>query len=305
MTYSEIQKLLLDYNSNPDTQSIRNYYSNKSFFEVISKTRDEGTHSAFLAWLLKGEEITSKQDKPLMLFLDLLINNSEGIDTPLQRDEVLKATILSRTLELNNIKTYTEKTVKDVSTIPSRDRLDIFLTASMNEPVNGKTKLRIVIENKVFSDENKAKMDELNKVTKDSDVDKSFNKAAYKKLSQTQRYYSAVMEHPKDEKYQDETFTIFVYLYPFLKHQNSPLDEHFIPVSYQDILDYVLEPLTGNSGMNKAAETYIREYIKALTVPSISDMDNEMTVLAVDKNEKEKLEKFWNDYKDIITESAE
>ena len=87
-----------------------------------------------------------------MRFLDILINNSNEVDSEI-KNEALKAAILSRTVEYTDVKAITEQTVKDISTIPSRDRLDIYLTVSLTKPVSGKNYLRIIIENKVFSEE--------------------------------------------------------------------------------------------------------------------------------------------------------
>lgn len=304
MEMNIIQEKLLEFNSDLSTQQIRDFYTKKSFLEIVSKSRNEATHSAFLAWLLQGEEFT-KDDAPLLRFLDILVKNSQGIDSPIVSDDALKAAILSRTLELAEVKAVTEQTVKDISTIPSRDRLDIYLTATLAKPVSGKKYLRIIIENKVFSEEMIANekvpknvsgpsMDSLNKAN-------FSGKDAYLKLHQTQRYYSAVVEHPEDKGYNDEAFTIFVFLTPT---GSRPTDPHFIPVTYQDLMDYVLEPLSANPGLEAIVQTYLREYISALSVPSISDSDNALTALAVSKGEKARLEDFWTKYEPIITEAA-
>lgn len=306
MTYADIQKKLLEYNCDPKTQAIREYYNKKSFLEIMSKARSETTHSAFLAWLLKGEGFTSKEDAPLMRFLDVLVKNSNKIDSPVNEASI-KTAILSRTLEYTDVRTFPEQTIKDISEIPSRDRLDIYLTASFIKSINDKKHLRIVIENKIFSDEIKADlggkrktgMDDLTKVKNLDSTNINIEK--YKTLNQTQRYYTAVEEHPKDKKYRDEAITIFVFLTP---SNTRPTDEHFIPVSYQDLMDYVLEPLLGDINLDNSTKIYLQEYVNALSVPSISEFDNEMTVLAVSKKESKKLKDFWGDYKDIIKEAA-
>lgn len=303
MNYSDIQSKLLEFNSDQSTKSIRDYYTRKSFLEILSKTRNETTHSAFIAWLLQGDEF-SKGNAPLMLFLNALLKNSANVDSPINTDEALKAAILSGTLELAGMKATTEQTVKDISTIPSRDRLDIYLTATLAKPVSGKSHLRIIIENKVFAEEMKAdekgrnvtapRMDNLPKA-------QFSDKDDYLKLNQTQRYYSAISEHPKDTAYNDNAFTIYVFLTPRGTHAT---DKHFIPLTYQDLMDYVLDPLVSDMGLEHTVKTYLSEYINALSVPSISDSDNALTVLAVSKGEKARLEDFWTKYEPIITEAA-
>ncbi len=309
MEYAKVQEKLFEFNSDPEAQTIREYYNHKSFLEILSKSRSETTHSAFLAWLLKGDGFGKKEDAPLMRFLDILVKNSESnveIDSPCKTDEYFKAAILSRTLEFSDVNTVTEQIIKDISTIPSKDRLDIYLTASLIKPIGEKKYLRIVIENKVFADEIRAgkgkkgkniggKMDDLIKVEM-SDKDE------YLQLNQTQRYYRAVEEYPKNEIDKKNTITLFVFLTP---KSSKATDKHFIPVSYQDLMDFVLEPLLGNPNLDSSTRTYLQEYINALSVPSISDFDNEMTVLAVSNREKNKLSNFWDNYKDLITAAAE
>jgi hypothetical protein len=300
MDYTEIQEELFKFNSDQDTQAIREYYSKKTFLEILSRSRSETTHSAFLSWLLKGDGFGRQEDAPLMRFLDVLVKNSNMIESPIGKNDEIKAAILSRTLEYTDVKTITEQTVKEISQIPSKDRLDIYLTASLVKPINNKHNLRIVIENKVFSDEirvDNGKMDELAKV----EIDKSIREE-YLKLNQTQRYYKAVMEYPQDSDYNNDTITVFVFLSP---DRNRPTDEHFIPISYQDLMDYVLEPISGNQNLDNKAQLYLQEYINALSVPSISDDNNEMTVLAVSNKEKGRLEVFWRKYNSLITAAAE
>lgn len=302
MTYADIQNRLLAFNSDQETQAIRDFYTKKSFLEILSKSRNETTHSAFLAWLLQGDAFP-KGDAPLMRFLNVLVKNSDGIDSPTRTDDSLRAAILSGTLECADVKVTLEQTVKEISTIPSRDRLDIYLTATLSKPVSGKKYLRIIIENKIFSEEIKAD-EKIRYKTTGMDVlakEQFKGKDDYLKLHQTQRYYSAVVDNPKDTVYNAETFSVFVFLTP---SGSKATDSHFIPVTYQDLMDYVLEPLAGNAVLDASTRIYLQEYINALSVPSISDTDNELTVLAVSKSEKKRLEEFWNKYKDIITEAA-
>lgn len=91
--------------------------------EILSKSRNENTHSAFIAWLLKGEGLGIGDDAPLMHFLDVLVkNDAEGCI-----QEPFRSAILSRTLRLANVEVETEKLVKDVSIVPATDRFDIFV----------------------------------------------------------------------------------------------------------------------------------------------------------------------------------
>ena len=298
MTANEINNKLLSFNSDPQTKAIRDFYNRKSFFEVLSKSRNENTHSSFLAWLLEYGSTGMQEDSPIIKFLDILIRKADCKENLLP--ESLQNAVLSRTIYFSKIETSTEKVIKDLSQIPSRDRLDIFAQCSFPTPLDGKKGLRIVIENKIYSNEilvtdNKfgtqsgGKMDE-------GIGDKQGKYPDYYFKNQTQRYYYALAEKPLDPDY----YTLFVFLTPT---GDKPTDVHYIPVSYQELMDYLLDPLSQIGTMDPLALMYLKEYAKALSVPSISETDTTYTVLAVSSSEKDALIKFWNEYEDLIIEA--
>lgn len=44
-----LKSSIIRFNADPSVKSIRDYYSVKSFMEIISKSRNETAHSSFLA----------------------------------------------------------------------------------------------------------------------------------------------------------------------------------------------------------------------------------------------------------------
>lgn len=298
MTNKEIESKLLTFNSDPQTKAIRDFYNRKSFFEVLSKSRNENTHSSFLAWLLEYGSTGVKDDSPLIKFLDILIRKADCKEN--QLPDSLQNLILSRTLSFSKVDTSTEKFVRDLSEIPSKDRLDIFVQCTFSTPLDGKRGLRIVVENKIYSNEvlvtdtkfgfqSGGEMDEGNGTKQGRYPDYYFK-------NQTQRYYYALAEKPLDTDF----YTLFVFLTPI---GNKPTDEHYIPVSYQDLMEYLLDPLSQIEMMDPSALLYLKEYMRALSVPSISENDNAYTVLAVSNHERKALKKFWEDYKDLVIEA--
>ena len=64
MTESEVQKKLLEFNSDQQAKRVRKYYNQKSFMEILSKSRNENTHS-FLSpgcWAMK--RFVSRTNRP-------------------------------------------------------------------------------------------------------------------------------------------------------------------------------------------------------------------------------------------------
>lgn len=117
----------------------------QSLFHILDVARDEMTHSAFIAWLLKGEnyaEQISFDDvmHPLRLFL-----NSIGVN----EDEMIG---------IESVETSTERMLSDFSeTCNSAERLDIYVQVRRK----GKQDFEVFIENKVYSTErNEDQVDE-------------------------------------------------------------------------------------------------------------------------------------------------
>ena len=294
----------MTFNSDPQAKIIRNYYNRKSFMEILSKSRNENTHSAFIAWLLKGEGLGIGDDAPLMHFLDVLVkNDAEGCI-----QEPFRSAILSRTLRLANVEVETEKLVKDVSIVPATDRFDIFVEGVLSSHKTDFKGIRIVIENKINSDE--ILTDKSSGKQLGGTMDIGFRRANNKRdqaqaqfpkyfseMSQTERYYYAVAEKP----IKNDFFNIFVFLTPDGKKAS---DSHFIPVTYQDIMDFVLDPLMNVDTLDPMASLYLKEYTRALSVPAISEDDTNYTVLAVSEWEQKQLNVFKEKYGDLIAAAA-
>ena len=304
MTNKEIESKLLTFNSDPQAKKIRNYYNRKSFMEILSKSRNENTHSAFIAWLLQGEGLGLGDDAPLMHFLDILVkNDAEGCI-----QEPFRSAILSRTLRLANVEVETEKLVKDVSIIPATDRFDIFVEGELSSYETDYKGVRIVIENKINSEEilTDKSSGEQSGGTMDLGLRRANNKRQqaqaqfpeyFNEMSQTERYYHAVAEMPIKKDY----FNIFVFLTPDGKKASDP---HFIPVTYQDIMDFVLDPLMNVDTLDPMVSLYLKEYTRALSVPAISEDDTNYTVLAVSEWEQKQLNAFKEKYGDLIAAAA-
>lgn len=328
----KIRKSILDYNNNPVVKKLKQEYSRPSFFEMLSKDRSETVHSAFIRWMLQGDDFAvSSQYSPIMLFLDLLIrrdDNQHGSEAKLI-DVQFSNNILTRSVSLTNLHVITEYPVKKLAESKLhqitdkdekeifeeivnkvQDRIDIYLECDIEDNENF-NKLQIIIENKVESVEGTPK-----KTYKGVDN--------YSKLSQTQRYYFAANISKNSEENSNENkqvLQLFVYLTPLstMELDNfTELDDalkctevnNYIQINYQDILDYIIIPLLNSDNLSDRVRVLLNEYKKALTIPSVIEEDEKgekdiqkLLVMASQENERKAISDYLRNNADLIKQS--
>ena len=284
--------IMLQFNNDPDFIKLRDRYATKSFLEIMSTDRSETRHSSFLAWLLEGKDFPVKeQDHPIIHLLDILIRRESEQSSPEQSTEKLvpddiKNMVLSRNIKSIQIhEVSTEKLVKDVSDIPSKDRLDIYIHCTIepkkkedsDKKEKEKAEIEFIIENKVGSKENGPKENG----SKDSGPkEKSgfdVKYPDYVKKTQTERYYYACNDKAKDNR--NGRKQIFIYLTPIsnadlsdfdnLGEDQKSKDGHFININYQDILDNIIEPLLSSEDISTRIHTLLNEYVLSLSLPAL------------------------------------
>ena len=277
--------IMLQFNNDPDFIKLRDRYATKSFLEIMSTDRSETRHSSFLAWLLEGKDFPVKeQDHPIIHLLDILIRRESEQSTQKLVHDDIKNMVLSRNIKSILIhEVSTEKLIKDLSTIQSIDRLDIYIHCTI-ESKNGESKeIEFIIENKVGSKENGPKengsKDSGPKEKSDFDV----KYPDYVKKTQTERYYYACNDKAKDNR--NGRKQIFIYLTPIsnddlsdfdnLGEDQKSKDEHFININYQDILDNIIEPLLSAEDISTRIHTLLEEYVLSLSLPALIEKENE------------------------------
>ena len=254
-------ELLTEYNIDPKNTAIKQYYDADNLWKTLHIERDENKHSAFLAWLF-GYDVNS-ENSPLIKLLNLLVMRS----TEEQMDSRLKMAILKSKLIVKTATITTEMMVSRLSTLISNDRLDIYTKCDV-DGVEGFSQLEIIIENKVDAPEGDIKTKKL----EEWEIG----------LFQTQRYYHACHENRKDES----TSQLFVFL---TGKEQKPKDDHFITISYQDLVDYILEPYLNNSNVDSYTKMTVKEYLRILGNP----YNKYNTILATTMEEKELLKDFY------------
>lgn len=251
---------IIDFNNDPNVQKLREFYNTKTFPEILGVSRRELSHSSFLAWLFSSAESHMFGTRPVVQLLELFVKSAleqhRGDAKVLGK---LKYPILTRQIELYSTVVSTEEYVEADG---KRGRADIVVSCEARLAKEDKpTKVRIVIENKVYSNEH------------DSQTDTYF------------KHYSRVWKSGE--------LTVFIYLSP----SNQPADpecKSFVCITYQDLLDSILAPMLNQSDISPRTRFIMEEYTNSLSATS------DDTQLALSQEEKELLTLFWESHNKLI-----
>ncbi len=325
----ELEKQILKFNNDPQVFALRNRYAQKTFLDIMSVARSENRHSAFLAWLLKGDDFAiPSQDQPIIHLLDSIITrvgeneiaNDARVnnqDYKINNYDQLKEAILTRdikSIEIEEIKTEkslgelcVDTTGKSLTGLPKLDRIDVYIRFSIAR----KTKLdkfnyEIIIENKIGSSEGGAPTGKYAKSIEGKEIGTEFNE------TQTKRYFRACTHNDRANK--PKNGSIFVYLTPDL--EKNPASPYFIHITYQDVLDRVIDPLLlPDVNTSDRVRLFLEEYISSLSLPAYEQSDDseentqqikDAIIMAVRSEEREQLFDLWNNnYKDLLISAIE
>lgn len=284
------EQLLTIFNRNiVKNAELLDYLGKKNIFGIISKSRNESTHSRFVAELLSGTFFNGdSRESTLLHFLDIILYRAGKENKVAEVDEHLRRAILTRSVMFERVETECELSVrkyqKEYSTFTTQanaekdDRLDIYLKFKLQTPIAGRHELEIFIENKVNALEHDA---------------------------QTERYFEACSNCGHERPFQ-----LFVYLTPHplrdmdhyegLNRKMRPECPHYIHICYQDIVDYVIEPLLIDEGLDTGKRNMLREYLSCLELPAMPDSESEhqqadLSIMAIGSRERHLLRAFMED----------
>lgn len=297
MKKQELIDKIITFNNDSKLLSLREKYSEASFFEIISKERSETTFSAFLQWLFQGDFTKLSFSSPVVMLLDILASKANV--KVLSED--LKTALITRKFHVKSIQVEAEKNVKELASeviesgelkkedmllIASncQDRIDIFIECACDYEEK-ECKIQILIENKVDSTEGGRKNERIN-LPED-----------YKKSNQTQRYY--IGTHSKSEC--NNLYQFYVYLTPE-KTIIEDLNDKFIHITYQDILDKIIIPILNSSSVSTRSRFFLEEFKNELTFPN-PEGDAIHPAIATDFSTQKELGKIFENYKDLIIQS--
>ena len=261
MYNDSLEQRVLTLLSSQPFQQLKAFYNQTTLFNVIGAERNENRHSAFLGWLLNPESSHGLGTEPLKVFLRLVATLKWG---PQTFGDVLYRKVLAGNFGIELLEPIElEKNVGELEKSvgkQNRDRIDIWMVACLTYEEDGQEVKRafpIVIENMIYSGEG---------------------------VNQTKRYFVAMNQYisTKKEETKMEYAPIGVLLSPDGK---SPACDQFISMTYQDLLNYVLEPISSMT-MPLTEHSFIETYIRNLGRPSDA-ANHDYSPLAVSKEECE------------------
>ena len=261
-TKKEIIDDIIAFNNDVDVQRLKEIYYSQTLPEIFAVSRRELTHSSFLAWLFATSSNHGLGTAPLVQLLELYVLKSREQKKKCIIDKVSNA-IIARDFHISECTSVTEEAVV---TANARGRADIVLTCEINLPNLSLNKLKIVIENKVYSDEHD---------------------------NQTQTYFDYY-----ESKKEKQEKVLYIYLTPPTSIADADCPE-FIHITYQDLLEHVFEPLRRRIDISQRTQFILNEYISSLSIPA-DVMENknvthiQTSILAIGMEEKELLQAFWD-----------
>lgn len=261
-TKKEIIDDIIAFNNDVDVQRLKEIYYSQTLPEIFAVSRRELTHSSFLAWLFATSSNHGLGTVPLVQLLELYVLKSREQEKNWITDKLSNA-IITRDFHISECISVTEEAVV---TANARGRTDIVLTCEINLPNLSLNKLKIVIENKVYSDEHS---------------------------NQTQTYFDYY-----ESKKEKQEKVLYIYLTPPTSIADADCPE-FIHITYQDLLEHVFEPIRRRINISQRTQFILNEYISSLSIPADVMEDKNVThiqtsILAIGMEEKELLQAFWD-----------
>lgn len=261
-TKKEIIDDIIAFNNDVDVQRLKAIYYNQTLPEIFAVSRRELTHSSFLAWLFATSSNQGLGTVPLVQLLELYVLKSREQEQKWITDKLSNA-IITRDFHISECTSVTEEAVVAVN---AKGRADIVLNCEIHFPNLSLNKLKIVIENKVYSDEHS---------------------------NQTQTYFD-YYESIKGKKEK----VLYIYLTPPTSIADADCPE-FIHITYQDLLEHVFEPIRRRPDISQRTEFILNEYINSLSIPADVIENTNVThiqtsILAIGMEEKELLQAFWD-----------
>ena len=264
-----VRELITSYHKS--VSQIKRYYERQSYMGLLNVGRKEQAHSSFISWLFDSATFNqSHPNSPIMHLLDIAVkraNQQDKIGDDKAISASLSDSIYGRLFSISNTSCNTEEVIDN-------RRCDIVIRCKIKD---SERDLNICIENKVLSSEH---------------------------TSQTKAYVKNCLSKNENADW------LFLFLTPIssaelddyfsLSEKERCTSEKFIQINYQDLLDYVLEPLINSVDKNSQAYFILDDYINTLRYPVKEENDKKRTIMAIGEKETKLLNDFWEGNHELI-----
>lgn len=242
------------FNNSDALHRIESLRKRESFMELCRLRTWETAHSSFLKWLFSNTEFARLSLSPIVNLLRLYASKSieqnvHTIDNEII-DEFLSGKIRNVANVLGEVELLTD----------NKRRIDIELVFEYD----GDKKLRVCIENKLYSSEH---------------------------TDQCAEYYKYY------ERKDDGIPTVFIFLSP--DKNNITTEEHYANITYQELYDSVLRPLQQHYREHHSSRSiqYVNDYIDTLT-----SIRNNFKPIVMSREYKALLKQIYDNHRDLFLE---
>lgn len=278
MNETQIKEAIAKMHNTEEYILLRKYYSEDSILKTLGFSREEKAHSNFIAWLLSPESNHELGYLPLRKFLQMLsvvkqkdYNSDAFLPTDFEDSFLIDDFSLAEGTEVK-----TEVPTGDIAGFDKKGRIDILMHLHFR---NSEKILPIILENKVLSTENDEKKNG-------------------KKSGQTDKYYDWGKIKYSGTDYEE---ALYIFLAPDFERDIKCSCEKFIKVSYQNLIDYVIEPCLLSTS-NTHAKFLIEDYLRCLSNSTLDNTNSikEGKIMGFSAKELELLKKFHEKNKDLF-----
>lgn len=265
---NRVRELITSYHKS--VSQIKRYYERPSYMGLLNVGRKELPHSSFISWLFDSATFNqSHPNSPIMHLLDIAVKRANQQNKIGDNNAIsisLSDSIYGRLFSISSTSCSLEEVI-------DKRRCDIIIRCKIKD---SERDLNICIENKVLSSEHTSQTE------------------AY------EQYYS------NDEN----ADWLFLFLTPLssvelddyfsLSKKEKCTSEKFIQINYQDLLDYVLEPVINSVDKNSQVYFILDDYINTLRYPVMEDNYKKRTIMAIGEQETKLLNDFWEGNHELI-----
>lgn len=271
-------ELMHQFTNDPYVQRIKERDKTTSMMEIVGVHRKEDRHSDFFKWLFDSSSDHQLGTLPADKLIKLIANLGYQQKKQNACNHCTLCCPHNNTLSLDELLHFLTASNTIVSSKAEREvinvngRPDIVLELEAN---NEPKRIRVVFENKVNAPET---------IDKDG-------------IGQTKRYYQEYSQ--KNDGFKN------VYIYNRCDESQLPQCRQFICMTYQHIVNDIIEPLLQLPDVNPRTEFILNDYILTLEKPANVEKQMDKIIMAIGTDTKRLLKEFLENNLDIIATAIE
>lgn len=286
MTIDKVKASLLMQSVYRSKAELDKKLARTTFLEAIGKQRSETIFSAFLKWFFENADFNKTSDSsPLMYLLRLLASAAvQQEDAERKADGVLMDSELRDKILIGDI-------IVSVSDISAKTEVQTDYDKGDGDKENGKIDLVLIFTLKSKRDSNYVKRV---RILLENKVDSEEGKNKAKKKVQCEKYYGHFSDKSKEC---NQGIDINTYVFLSIEKPKKISSPYFIMITYQDLLDHILSLVMVHAVSYSASSVaYLKEFIDTITTLK----NNGRCPIAKDSDTQQLLKNFYDVNKAII-----